>query len=427
MNVRATYQSVLKVFTISFLFLCFVLLPQAILARNSGSVESYENYSREELSQMLAPIALYPDSLLSQVLMASTYPIEVIEADRWIRNNPDLEGEFLDTELSTKDWSPSIKAICYFPSILNLMGNRINQTTALGSAFLSQEAQVMDIIQELRDTAYDHGTLASDTRQNVIVEDGNILIAPAESRVIYVPYYDPVYIYGGWMYADHPPHYWGPASISGGISYWPDFYFGLSFGTWSYFDWRHRYIHINAHKRPKYVSSNRWKVRHGRWHHAPRHRKSLSPHYRTLAKKHGKHTSRYRNFRRDTPVFSRYGDSNMKRHRDDREKISKAPQTRQRPRFQGQSRTKAKWDNPRRLRGNRNDQIPKRVDQKNKKYTRVERHQVHKNRGHVFSRARDNKKERKSFKHSRAGRHAFNHEPRKMSRFKRHFRDKHRN
>ncbi|MCP4257009.1 MAG: DUF3300 domain-containing protein [Planctomycetes bacterium] len=200
-----------------------------------SALESSEKYSREELSQMLAPIALYPDALLSQVLMASTYPIEVIEADRWVRKDPDLKGEALDTALLDKDWDPSVKAICHFPSILALMSERITETTNLGNAFLAQEAEVMDMVQEMRAKAYEQGNLTTTSKQKVIVEKETIIIEPADPRVIYVPYYDPFYIYGPWWYPAYPPYYWGPPGvrIGIGVSYWPGLYFGFAYGTWS--------------------------------------------------------------------------------------------------------------------------------------------------------------------------------------------------
>ncbi|MBN1844012.1 MAG: DUF3300 domain-containing protein, partial [Deltaproteobacteria bacterium] len=121
------------------LIVSFFSLPPQSLAQDSDYLEPSEKYSREELAQMFAPIALYPDALLSQVLMASTYPIEVVEADRWVKRNPERKGEALDAMLLDKDWDPSVKAMCHFPSILALMSERITGTTNLGNAFLAQE------------------------------------------------------------------------------------------------------------------------------------------------------------------------------------------------------------------------------------------------------------------------------------------------
>jgi len=307
------------------LIISFFSLPPQSLAQDSDYLEPSEKYSREELAQMLAPIALYPDALLSQVLMASTYPIEVIEADRWVKRNPKLKGEALDAALLDKDWDPSVKAICHFPSILALMSERITETTNLGNAFLAQEAEVMDMVQELRAKAYAQGNLTTTSDQKVIVEKETIVIEPAAPRVIYVPYYDPFYIYGPWWYPAYPPYYWGPpgVSIGTGISYWPGFYFGFAFGTWSYFDWHRHHIFIDVHKRPRYVRHGRWLSKPGRWYHAPRHRRGVAYRDKSTAKKYGQYPYRSRDFRPDTRGFPKLRDRDRPigdRTRIDREK-----------------------------------------------------------------------------------------------------------
>ena len=299
------------------LIISFFSLPPQSLAQDSDYPEPSQKYSREELAQMLAPIALYPDALLSQVLMASTYPIEVIEADRWVKRNPKLKGEALDTALLDKDWDPSVKAICHFPSILALMSERISETTNLGNAFLAQEAEVMDMVQELRAKAYAQGNLTTTSQQKVIAQNGTIVIEPADPRVIYVPYYDPFYIYGPWWYPAYPPYYWGPpgVSIGMGISYWPGFYFGFAFGTWSYFDWPHHYIFIDVHKRPRYVRNGLWISKPGRWYHAPVHRRGVAYRDKSTARKYGQYPYRSRDFQRDTRGFPALRDQDLGRDR----------------------------------------------------------------------------------------------------------------
>lgn len=196
--------------TLGLLIIFFFSLPPQSLAQDSSYLEPSAKYREEELAQMLAPIALYPDALLSQVLMASTYPLEVIEADRWVRRNPELKDKSLEAALLSEAWDPSVKALCHFPSILALMSERITETTNLGNAFLAQEAEVMDMVQELRAKANAQGNLTTTSEQKVIVEKETIIIEPADPRVIYVPYYDPFYIYGSWWYPAYPPYYWGP-------------------------------------------------------------------------------------------------------------------------------------------------------------------------------------------------------------------------
>jgi hypothetical protein len=280
-------------------------LPAQAQAQDLGYVEPSVQFSREELTQMLAPIALYPDALLAQILMASTYPIEVIEADRWVSRHPGLEGDALDEALLDMYWDPSVKALCHFPSILALMSERIGETTNLGNAFLAQEDDVMDVVQELRARAYAAGNLASSGRQKVIVRDRIIIIEPVNPRVIYVPYYDPVYVYGPWWYPAYPPYYWGPPGvhIGVGISYWPGVAFGFVFGGWSYLDWPRHVIVIHVQRRPRYVRHDHWFTDSGHWHHSPSHRRGVAyPDLRT-AREYGQYPRHGRDFGRDLRGF----------------------------------------------------------------------------------------------------------------------------
>lgn len=253
---------------------------QPARAQSLGAPAATEPFRREELAQMLGPIALYPDKLLSQILMASTYPIEVIEADRWIRRHPELQGGALDRALLDKEWDASVKALCHFPGILALMSERIGATTDLGNAFLAQEAEVMDVIQELRARAYARGNLVTTSEQKVIVAQETIIIEPANPWVVYVPYYDPFYVYGPWWYPAYPPYYWGPGEVRFGlgfrIAFWPGIYFRFTFGNWCYIDWPRRYIHIHVHEWPRFVRHDHWVERSGRWHHAPAHRRGVA-------------------------------------------------------------------------------------------------------------------------------------------------------
>lgn len=321
MKVTTIFHLALGLLIISF----FSPLPQS-LAQDNDYLEPSEKYSQEELAQMLAPIALYPDALLAQVLMASTYPLEVIEADRWVKRNPGMKVNALDAALVAEEWDPSVKALCHFPSILALMSERITETTNLGNAFLAQEAEVMDMVQELRAKAYAQGNLTTSSEQKVIVEKETIIIEPADPQVIYVPYYDPFYIYGPWWYPAYYPYYWGPTGVSLGIgiSYWPSFYFGFTFGSWSYFDWPHRYIYIDVHKRPRFVRRDRWISTPGRWHHAPSHRRGVAYRDKYTARKYGQYPHRTRDFRRDTRGFPEYRDRDRDRDmRDDRIRIDR--------------------------------------------------------------------------------------------------------
>jgi hypothetical protein len=320
MKAPTIFHLLLGLFITLSLAFCPALLPDPAQAQGD-SPQPAEKYSREELTQMLAPIALYPDTLLTQVLMASTYPIEVIEADRWRKTNPTLKDEALDKALLTQGWDPSVKAVCHFPSILALMSERISQTTNIGNAFLVQEAEVMEVIQELRARARQQGNLSSNDQQNVIVDQQAILIEPVNPRIIYVPYYDPFSIYGPWWYPAYPPYYWGPPvpRLGAGISFWPGFYFGFSFGNWSYFDWHRHSIYIHVHKRPRYVSHDRWRTKPGPWRHMPLHRRGVAYRDKYTAHKYGQQPRRPREVRPDTRGFSAADapDRGRDRRRDD--------------------------------------------------------------------------------------------------------------
>jgi hypothetical protein len=412
------------------LIISFFSLPPQSLAQDSDYLEPSEKYSREELAQMLAPIALYPDALLSQVLMASTYPIEVIEADRWVKRNPRLKGEALDAALLDKDWDPSIKAICHFPSILALMSERITETTNLGNAFLAQEAEVMDMVQELRAKAYAQGNLTTTSQQKVIVEKETIIIEPADPRFIYVPYYDPFYIYGPWWYPAYPPYYWMPrgVSIGIGISYWPGFYFGFAFGTWSYFDWHRHHIFIDVHKRPRYVRHDRWISKPGRWYHAPRHRRGVAYRDKSTARKYGQYLYRSRGFRRDIRGFPELRDrdrdrdrrvdvrtridrdkggvyrSRIDRDRQERERVDRDKQQRERADLDKKIRKRVDLDKQIRERAEPDRQIRQPAGQERRVWQRVEREQQQRSRDNVFNWVEDGRRERQSSERGRVSR-----------------------
>ena len=374
MKAATIINPVIRLFIIPFLVFSLVIPPQQSQAQeNSSYPEPSEKFSREELTQMLAPIALYPDVLLSQVLMASTYPIEVIEADRWVKKNPELKDEDLDNALLAEAWDPSVKAVCYFPSILALMSERIAETTNLGNAFLAQEDEVMDIVQELRAKAKAQGNLANTSEQTIIVEKETIIIEPANPRVIYVPYYDPFYIYGPWWYPAYPPYYWGPSrvSIGVGISYWPGFYFGFAFGAWNYFDWHSHHIYINAHRRPRYVRSHRWATKPGPWRHAPRHRRGVAYRDKSTARKYGQYRDRNRAFKRDTRGFSGPGRVDDRR-RTDRARIDSDRQVRQRVEGEQQVRQRVESDRQVRQRVEGKQQVRQRNESDRQVRQRVE-------------------------------------------------------
>src|SRR5688500_8180573 len=167
-------------------------------------------FAPEELEQIVAPIALYPDSLLAQVFMASTYPLEVVEAARFAKENPALKDKALDEALQGKAWDASVKSLVSFPQVLTMMDEKLDWTQKLGDAFLAQQKAVMDTIQSLRAKAQAAGNLKTTKEQTVIVEQKIIKIEPASPQVIYVPAYNPTVVYGAWPYPAYPPYYYYP-------------------------------------------------------------------------------------------------------------------------------------------------------------------------------------------------------------------------
>ena len=180
----------------------------------------------EELDQITAPIALYPDALLANVLMASTYPLEVIEADRWAKANKSLKGEALKTEVAKQRWDDSVKQLVATPSVLDMMSAKLDWTQKLGDAVLAQQPDLMDSVQRLRTKADAQNTLKSTKEQKVTKQQTQagkqvIVIEPTQPDRIYVPYYNPTTAYGTWPYPAYPPTYypqplWYPGTLAAG-------------------------------------------------------------------------------------------------------------------------------------------------------------------------------------------------------------------
>ena len=169
-----------------------------------------------QLDQLVAPIALYPDPLVAQVLMASTYPLEVVQADRFAKANKKLKDEKLKEALDKQNWDASVKELVSTPTVLATMSDQLDWTQKLGDAVLAQQADVMDAIQRLRAKAQANGKLETTKQQTVTVKqeaDQQVIeIEPASPDVVYVPYYDPAVVYGEWSYPDYPPYYYPPPS-----------------------------------------------------------------------------------------------------------------------------------------------------------------------------------------------------------------------
>jgi hypothetical protein len=173
-------------------------------------------FRTEELEQLVAPIALYPDALLAHILMAPTYPLEIVSAERWVKANPNLKDQALEDALQTQTWEPSVKSLAAFPQVLTMMNDKFDWTQKRGDAFLAQQKDVMDAVQRLRTKTQVQGHLQSMPEQKVIVEQpaGSqttvVKIEPANPQVVYVPTYNPTVVYGAWPYPAYPPYYYYP-------------------------------------------------------------------------------------------------------------------------------------------------------------------------------------------------------------------------
>jgi Protein of unknown function (DUF3300) len=218
-------------------FLLAAVFATAALAQ---SPQPRAIFSQPELDQMLAPIALYPDALLSQILMAATYPRDVAEAASWSRYQGGLRGDDAVRAAEDRDWDPSVVSLVAFPQLLALMDERRGWTERLGDAFVSQPDEVMDTVQELRRRADETGSLRS-TEQMVVQRQGDdYVIDPPTPDTVYVPYYDPRVAFGPWWDPDYAPVWWSPWP-SYGIDVGPGFFFGT-------FDWPRRYLRYAVHR-----------------------------------------------------------------------------------------------------------------------------------------------------------------------------------
>ena len=204
-------------------------------AQDSSYNAGPQTISSDQLQSLVSSIALYPDSLLSLMLLASTYPLEVAEAYNWRTNNASLKGAELQNALKAQSWNDSVKSLISFPKAFNMMGEKLEWTQNLGNAYKLQAADTMKAVQTLRKMAVKAGTLKSNQQIKVTTDaNGNILISPANTKVVYVPSYNPTVVYGPWPYPDYPPYpIYDPA--------WGLMTFGLGFmigdDFWSYPNW----------------------------------------------------------------------------------------------------------------------------------------------------------------------------------------------
>ena len=274
-------------------------LPQGAAAQSQpapapGSAQ--QTLKPEELEQLVAPIALYPDTLLAEILMASTYPLEVVEASRWADENKSLKGAELKAAADRQSWDDSVKSLIATPSALSMMSIKLSWMQKLGDAVLAQQADVMDAVQRLRVKAQAQNKLQNTKEQKVSVKVDQskqvIVIEPTEPNTIYVPYYDPAVVYGAWPYAAYPPYYFPPPGYIAGAAIARGLAFGAGFavGAWAannnYWgggvNWGGNNININRNVNINNINAN------NNWRHNADHRHGVRYNNSEVANRFGK-------------------------------------------------------------------------------------------------------------------------------------------
>jgi hypothetical protein len=254
----------------------------------------------QQLQDLVAPIALYPDTLLSQILVASTYPIEVVEAEQWMQDHPHLKGQKLLDEARKRPWDPSIQAMVAFPQVLGQLNQDIRWTTDLGNAFLAQQADVMHAVQDMRAKAEAAGKLQSTPQQTVTTQTQNgqtaIQILPPNPEEVYVPNYNPAYIWGPPLYGEYPPLFY--PGIDVGFGFFPGIdmglYFGGGWGLWGGYGWGwgpnwfggNIFMNNNFFHRYGFADDHRG-FGNGVWSHDPAHRMGVPYGNRGVAARYG--------------------------------------------------------------------------------------------------------------------------------------------
>src|SRR5580692_8445971 len=254
-----------------------------------------------QIEQLVAPIALYPDPLLTQVLMASTYPLEVVEAARWSHDNSMVNGQALQDAMQTQSWDPSVKALTAVPQTLQMMSDKLDWTQQLGDAFLAQQQDVLAAVQKLRAEAQAAGNLQSTPQQVVTVAPAPagvaasnvpppIVIEPVNPDVYYVPVYDPAVAYGAWGYPDYPPFYWSPPGFV--ASNIVSFASGVAVGAaiWGGCDWWNHNVIINVNRFNAFNRTN-INIANNIWNHNPAHRGDVPYRNAAVAERFGREST----------------------------------------------------------------------------------------------------------------------------------------
>nr|WP_253958546.1 DUF3300 domain-containing protein [Paraburkholderia fungorum] len=236
-----------------------------LAAPTAAYAQSAAKISNQQLDSLTAPIALYPDALLAQVLMAATFPQDVQAAAAWSKANAKLQGDDAVKGVASEPWDPSVQSLVAFPQVLATMASKPDWVSQLGDAFLAQPNDVMDSVQRLRKQAQAAGNLKTSSQQKVVVEQSTIQIVPANPQVVYVPTYNPTVVYGTWPYPAYPPVYVPPPP---GYAIATGFATGLAFGAgiavanslWGGFNWNTHDVNINVNRYNNINVNNRLNV-----------------------------------------------------------------------------------------------------------------------------------------------------------------------
>jgi len=289
------------------LFLCLNLaVPPGLMAQEAkeeaAKQEGAPAFRPEEIDQLMAPIALYPDELLAQVLVASTYPLEIVQAARFVQQNKELKGEKLMAAAKDKEWDPSVKAMLEFPEVLTMMNEKLEWTQKLGDAFLAQQKDVMASAQRLRQKAQESGNLKTTKEQVVKVDKETqvIVIQSASPEVVYVPTYNPTVVYGVWAYPAYPPYPVYAYPYGAGLAFAAGVAVGVAarggYGAWGC-GWRGGEVDVDVNKsnnftknnynRPEQHQQRGDKSGKGQWQHNPQHRGNAQYKDQKTAQKYG--------------------------------------------------------------------------------------------------------------------------------------------
>jgi hypothetical protein len=271
---------------------------RALHAQSTTAQSTTKPFTAEQLDQMLAPIALYPDALLAQTLMAAGYPLEVVEAARWSAANPNLKGDAAVAAVKDKSWDVSVKSLTAFPQVLKMMNDQLDWTQKIGDAMIAEQKDVAESVQRLRAKAAAAGNLKTTPQQKVTTQpaaaggSSTIVIEPANPETIYVPYYNPAWAYGPWPYPAYPPPYYPPppnygAALMTGMMFGVGMAAGAAmFGGWN---WNHGNTYVNVNRATN-ISANNFNASHyanGTWSHDATHRDGVPYRDPALQQKYG--------------------------------------------------------------------------------------------------------------------------------------------